>query len=146
MILIKNKKGIFPGTFNPIHNGHLDIIKKAIESGFEKVYVVIAQNPDKSKNDLERNRIIAECAIAELPYYREHVEVLVCDGLLAEFAKKLNVKYIIRGYRNSKDKEYERGLFKAYLNTNPHLKFKLYKATKQNRKLSSTLLRKELKE
>lgn len=144
MTWIKNKTGIFPGTFNPFHPGHLDVIKKAIRNGFKEIYVVIAQNPNKSAIDLEYNRKLVECAIDKLPYSK-YVKVLVCDGLLAEFAKDLDVRYIIRGYRNSKDKKYERKLFEAYLNTNPNLKFKLYKATKRNRNLSSTLLKKKLK-
>lgn len=99
------RKAIFAGTFNPIHEGHIDILKKATKL-FDHVYVVVAHNPEKEKSDLEKRASIVEMQIEKMEI--ENIEVLQLEsGLLAELAQDLNVKYLVRSARDGKDYDYE---------------------------------------
>jgi len=94
---------IYPGTFDPITNGHIDVIQRASKI-FDEVIVTLAINQTKKplfSND-ERMRMI-EDAVKEY----ENVTVSKFDGLLVNFAEKNNVKVIIRGLRAVSDFEYE---------------------------------------
>jgi len=94
---------IYPGTFDPITNGHIDLIERASRS-FTKVLVAIATNPQK--NTLftlsERKKI----AKATLTKYK-NVEVCTFSGLLIKFAKEKKISLILRGLRAISDFEYE---------------------------------------
>ncbi|MBF0585396.1 pantetheine-phosphate adenylyltransferase [Prosthecochloris sp. N3] len=95
---------IYPGTFDPFTNGHLDVFERALNI-FERVIVVIAEN--SQKNTLftvdERRRMI-ETITAD--YTGSSVEVLH-DGLLADYARDVGARSIVRGVRQVKDFEYE---------------------------------------
>lgn len=99
-----NKKiAIYPGTFDPITLGHLDILKRAC-SLFDKVIVAIA--PSESKRPmftLEKRIELAKENLTNMP----QVEVLPLYGLTVEFAREHNAKAIIRGLRVVSDFEYE---------------------------------------
>ena len=97
------KKAIYPGTFDPITNGHLDIIKRA-SNIFDYLIVAVADN--KAKNsmfNLETRLEMVKLACKEL----NNIEVKSFDSLLVEFAKKENSKIIIRGLRAVSDFEYK---------------------------------------
>ncbi|RLG12126.1 pantetheine-phosphate adenylyltransferase [Candidatus Pacearchaeota archaeon] len=102
-----NKKiAIYPGTFDPITNGHLDLIKRAIKI-FDKVIVAIGENPAKKPLfSLEERLFMAKEAVKELPQSHK-IEVEIFSGLLVEFAKKKSACAIIRGLRAVSDFEYE---------------------------------------
>ncbi len=97
------KKCMYPGTFDPITNGHLDIIKRGSKM-FDELYIVIAIN--KNKKTLftveERYNLIKE-ATKDI----KNVKVLTCDELVVDFAKKHNINFILRGLRAVTDFEYE---------------------------------------
>jgi len=98
------KKIIYPGSFDPITNGHLDIIKRASKL-FDHVIIGIVCNKDKSNylfNHTERKELI-EKSIKDL----NNVEVKKFSGLLIDFAQSENVNLIIRGIRVLSDFEYE---------------------------------------
>ncbi len=102
----ENKVGIYPGSFDPITNGHLDILKRA--SGlFDKLIVTVLINYKKEAlfDFDERVDLIKEC-VKDLP----NVEVATYEGLLVDFAKNQNAKYIVRGLRALSDFEYELGI------------------------------------
>ena len=87
---------IVPGSFDPITNGHLDIIKKAAAL-YDKVYVAVMINDKKTYMfTLEERRMIAESATAEIG----GVEVISSSGWLWELAKDLGACAIVKGYRN----------------------------------------------
>ena len=97
------KVAIYPGSFDPITNGHLDVLKRSLEV-FDKVIVLVAINPDKSSrfSPNERVEMIKE-AVADL----KNVEVDSTTGLTVEYAKKHGAKHLIRGLRAVTDFEYE---------------------------------------
>lgn len=98
------RKAIYPGSFDPITIGHLDLIKRASKL-FDEVVVLIAVNPNKKcRFSLEaRLRMIKE-ATKDI----ENVKVDYCDGLTVNYAKEKGAKAIIRGLRVVSDFEYER--------------------------------------
>ena len=97
------KVAIYPGSFDPITNGHLDVLKRSLEV-FDKVIVLVAINPDKKSyfSPDERVEMIKE-AVKGL----DNVEVDYSTGLTVEYAKKHNAKHLIRGLRAVTDFEYE---------------------------------------
>jgi pantetheine-phosphate adenylyltransferase len=94
---------IYPGTFDPITNGHLDIIERAIKL-FDTVIVTIARN--SSKNPLFSDKERLEM-IREVVKHLKQVEVDSFDGLLVNYAKKRNATAVLRGLRAISDFEYE---------------------------------------
>ncbi|NOX90844.1 MAG: pantetheine-phosphate adenylyltransferase [Calditrichaeota bacterium] len=98
-----HKIAIYPGTFDPITLGHIDIIERSSKL-FDKVIVIIAINPSKKPlfNVDERMEMIFN-AIKPFP----NVSVEKFDGLVVDFAKRVKAKVIIRGLRAITDFEYE---------------------------------------
>jgi len=97
------KKAIYPGSFDPITNGHVDIIKRALEI-FDKILIAVLENPQKDPLFTTKERMDM---IKEIFADRKDVEVKAFHGLLVEFAKKNNAKIVIRGLRAISDFEYE---------------------------------------
>ncbi len=99
----QNKIAIYPGTFDPITLGHVDIVERASKL-FDEVIVTIAINLSKEPlfNSEERKKMIAD-AVKHLP----NVRVAVFDGLVVDFARKNDATVIIRGLRAISDFEYE---------------------------------------
>lgn len=94
---------IYPGTFDPITNGHSDLIQRAAKI-FDQVIVAIAANPKKAPLfTLEERVTLAEGAIGTL----HNVEVCGFDILLADFAARRGANVILRGLRAVSDFEYE---------------------------------------
>jgi pantetheine-phosphate adenylyltransferase len=97
------RTAIYPGSFDPITNGHLDLMKRAL-SLFDRLVVAIADNPDKEYlfSTQEREQMVKQ-SLQGL----DKVEVLVFSGLLADLAKKTDAVGIIRGLRAISDFEFE---------------------------------------
>lgn len=97
------KTAIYPGSFDPITNGHIDILKRALDI-FDKVIVLVAVNPNKKSrfSPEERMEMISE-ALENDP----RVEVDCYDGLTVEYAKTRGAMHLIRGLRAVTDFEYE---------------------------------------
>ncbi|RKY52345.1 MAG: pantetheine-phosphate adenylyltransferase [Candidatus Neomarinimicrobiota bacterium] len=94
---------IYPGTFDPITNGHLDIVKRASRL-FDKTIVAVANNLQKHPLfSLEERRYLVEKTVASL----KNVEVDVFDELLVRYAKRKGASALIRGLRAVSDFEYE---------------------------------------
>lgn len=101
----KQRKAMFPGTFDPIHSGHINVIKRCAKL-FDKVYVVVSCNWYKPKSSPIMVRYAkTKKAIDKL--HLKNVEVVINNGLTVDFAKKNNVSCIIRSIRNSTDAKYE---------------------------------------
>ena len=97
------KKVIYPGTFDPVTYGHIDIIKRAIDL-FDSVAVTVAINPSKEPLFSVKERV--EMLKESLKEY-DNVTVESFDGLVVDYAKKVNAIGIIRGLRAISDFEYE---------------------------------------
>lgn len=97
------KKVIYPGTFDPVTYGHIDIVKRAVEL-FDEVVVTVAVNPTKSQlfSTPERVTMLEE----SLKNYKR-VNIDSFDGLVVEHAKQVGATGIIRGLRQISDFEFE---------------------------------------
>lgn len=98
-----SKHAMYPGSFDPITNGHVDVIERA-SLLFDTVSVVIARNSKKTPMFSEEERVaMAEEALVHLP----NVKVLLYTGLVVDFAAEHKIDVIIRGIRAVTDFEYE---------------------------------------
>lgn len=106
-------KVVFPGSFDPITLGHLEVIKR-LSDKYNHVYVLIGQNSSKNSFlNVDERKMLAEKAIDMC----KNVEVVIDDGLVVDFCKRVGSKTIIRGVRNVHDFTSEQTL--AY--NNAHL-------------------------
>jgi len=98
------KKVIYPGTFDPVTYGHIDIVKRAVDL-FDEVVVTVAINPTKQPlfNTEERVKMLEESLIE----YKSKVVIDSFDGLLVEHAKQVGATAIVRGLRQISDFEFE---------------------------------------
>lgn len=98
------KIAIYPGTFDPITYGHIDVLERAIEI-FDKVIVTLARNSAKQPlfSDVERIQMV-KTAVKK---YGKRVEVEYFDGLLVDYARRKKAKALVRGLRAISDFEYE---------------------------------------
>ncbi|MDN6682777.1 MAG: pantetheine-phosphate adenylyltransferase, partial [Enterobacterales bacterium] len=97
------KRAIYPGTFDPMTNGHLDLVTRAANM-FDHVILAIAASPSKKPMfSLEERVALATQVTAHLP----NVEVLGFSELMAHFAQHQNANILVRGLRAVSDFEYE---------------------------------------
>jgi len=131
------RRAIYPGTFDPITRGHLDIIKRAT-SLFDEVIVAVAENP--SKNTLfsfpERLKIVKE-SVKNF----KNVKAEGFSGLVVEFAKKKKASCIIRGLRLLSDFEYEFQMALTNRKISPSVETIFLMAHQDYSFLSSTLIK-----
>lgn len=98
---------IYPGSFDPITNGHLDIIRRSSRI-FEKVIVGVMVNPKKQyRFSLETREILIKGALKEVLPEHFNIEVVAFEGLLVDYMKKNNIQTIVKGLRTPTDYEYE---------------------------------------
>lgn len=97
------RTAIYPGTFDPITNGHVDLVKRGLRI-FDEIIVAVAKNPKKAPLFTLKERVMmAKEAVKELGA----VKVEPFDGLLIDYSKTKGVGAIIRGLRAVSDFEYE---------------------------------------
>ena len=128
---------IYPGSFDPITNGHLDIVTRAAKL-FEKLIIGIYEAPNKRPLFAIEERVeLARQATADLP----NVEVKPFSGLTVDFAKKVKAQAMVRGLRMSAD--FEREFDMAMMNKRlfPELELVCFMASVEYQFLSSTLLK-----
>lgn len=94
---------IYPGTFDPLTNGHLDVLDRAAKL-FDRITVAVARNPGKGPVFSPEHRLeLVRANISKYP----HVDAVIFDGLLVEFAVAQKADAIIRGLRALSDFEFE---------------------------------------
>jgi len=128
---------IYPGTFDPITNGHLDIVARAAKI-FEKLIIGIYDTPNKHLLFTTDERVeLAKQAVVKLP----NVEVVSFTGLTANFAAKVGVRVMVRGLRASADFEREFELAMMNKKLAPELELVCLMARLEYQFLSSSLLK-----
>ena len=128
---------IYPGSFDPCTNGHLDIIERSSKI-FEKVIVAVLLNSSKTPTFTVEERIdLLKTATAHIP----NVEVVSFNGLLAQFAQERNAKVIIKGLRAVSDFEYEFQMSLTNTKLNPNVETLFMTTKSENMYLSSSIVR-----
>ena len=131
------KIALFPGSFDPIHIGHIDIVERAIPL-FEKIYIGIGKNAQKkSLFPLEKRKKWLEDFFSE----NENIEIITYEGLTVNTCKKLGAKYIIRGLRNSGDFEFEKGIAQMNQSMFPDIETVFFLTRPEYAAVSSSILR-----
>ena len=133
----QNKIGLFGGSFDPIHNGHLDIARKAAEL-FDELILVVAVNQEKSPlfNDKERVELIKESL-----YDVKNVKVDTFNGLVVDFVRSTESVAIIRGLRHVSDFEFEFQMAMMNFNLNPNVKSLFMMPDEKYIHLNSTVIK-----
>ena len=131
------KRIVYPGTFDPIHNGHLDIARKAAEL-FDELILVVAVNQKKSPlfNDKERVDLIKE-SLSDV----KNVRVDTFNGLVVDFVRSTESVAIIRGLRHVSDFEFEFQMAMMNFNLNPNIKSLFMMPDEKYIHLNSTVIK-----
>ena len=128
---------IYPGTFDPITNGHIDLVNRASKL-FEHVIVAVAINPTKTPAfTLEKRVNLAKQTLAGLP----NVEVCGFEGLLVDIAREKKAQVIIRGLRAVSDFEHEFQLAGMNRHMEPNVETMFLTPAEQFSYISSSLVR-----
>lgn len=103
-VCLSNKKiALYPGSFDPITNGHLDVLERA-SAMFDEVVIAVLKHPEKKSFLTVEQRVeLIKEAIKDM----ENVSVDSFDGLTVEYARRIGAKFLIRGLRTITDFEYE---------------------------------------
>ena len=132
------KTAIYPGSFDPVTLGHLDIIRRAAAC-FDKVYVCVSPNASK-KNQMftpEEKLELVKTAVADL----DNVEAELYQGLLADYAVERGANVIVRGVRNATDFDVEYQLAQINSSIHPGLESMMLPASPQYQHFSSSMAR-----
>jgi pantetheine-phosphate adenylyltransferase len=127
----------YPGTFDPITNGHQDLVRRAAGI-FDRVVVAIAANPNKAPMfPLEKRVELAKLVLADLP----NVEVMGYSGLTVDFARDHGLSVIVRGLRAVSDFEFEFQLSNMFRHLTRDIETVFLTPQEQFTFISSTLIR-----
>ncbi|MGB2742444.1 MAG: pantetheine-phosphate adenylyltransferase [Cognaticolwellia sp.] len=130
-------KAIYPGTFDPVTNGHADLIERASRL-FSEVVVGIAASPSKKPHfDLAKRVALLEAVTQHLP----NVSIVGFTGLLIDFAREHEAKVLIRGLRAVSDFDYEFQLANMNRRLAPDLESVFLTPAEKNSFISSTLVK-----
>lgn len=131
------RSAVYPGTFDPITNGHHDLVRRAAGI-FERVVVAIAANPNKAPMFTLAQRVdLSKRVLADLP----NVEVMGYEGLTVEFAKTNGLGVVVRGLRAISDFEFEFQLANMSRHLSPEIETVFLTPQEQFTFISSTLVR-----
>ena len=131
------KRIVYPGTFDPIHNGHLDIAKKAAEL-FDELILVVAVNQEKTPlfSDVERVDLIKK-SLSKV----KNIRVDTFEGLIVDFVRSTDSVAIIRGLRHVSDFEFEFQMAMMNFNLNPNIKSMFMMPDEKYIHLNSTVIK-----
>lgn len=130
-------KAAYFGSFDPFHNGHLDIIKKASKV-FDEVFVVIGFNSNKKrKYDYEKMAHVISAVLQTNELYNCHVDV--CFGLAIHYCEDHDISFMIRGLRNNMDYNYEENIALVNKQINPDIETVYFRADENS--ISSSVIR-----
>jgi pantetheine-phosphate adenylyltransferase len=102
--MLEYRKAVFPGSFDPITTGHVDLVRRALPL-FDEIIVAIGINSQKQTLfEVDQRKLWIEQVFADEP----RIKVDVFEGLTVHFCKKVDARYLIRGLRNASDFDYEK--------------------------------------
>ena len=136
-----NKIGIYPGTFDPLTFGHIDLIKRSLKI-VDKLIIGIADNDNKTPLlSIEERKLIIDNDIKD--YFNQNNKIIIknIDGLLTDFAKLNNVTCIIRGLRAVSDFDYEFQMTGMNYQLNPDLETIFLMSSDRNSFISSNFVK-----
>ena len=137
MSLARNRVALYPGTFDPITNGHIDLVDRAAPL-FERLIIGVAESPGKGPAlPLELRVQLARDAVAHHP----HIEVRGFDCLLAHFVDQVGAGVLLRGLRAVSDFEYEFQLASMNRHLIPEVETLFLTPAEQYGFISSSLVR-----
>ena len=130
-------KAVYPGSFDPISNGHLDIIERASKM-LDEVHIVVSYNIKKATTFSVEERIeMIKKVTKNLP----NVYVTSYNGLIVNYCKENNINILIRGLRNYQDYENEFSLFQFNRDINPEIETILMLPSSKNQFVSSSAIK-----
>lgn len=132
-----NRTGLFPGTFDPVTLGHVDIIDRASRL-FDKLYIGIGVNTTKEPMFPIEKRLKWFNALYKT---EPAIEVVAYKGLTVDFCKKIKANYIIRGIRSVADFEYEKAIAATNKKLAPEIETIFLNASSEYAAMASTLVR-----
>ena len=135
------KKAIFAGSFDPLHKGHIDIIKRASKL-FDVLYVAVSFNTAKKQDDLNNRFKKVKTQVAKLKL--KNVLVVKNDTLTVKKAKELGCNYLVRSVRDYKDYKYEQMIAQNNYKLDKNIETILFFANPDFKKTNSTSLRAEI--
>ncbi|AKX33801.1 phosphopantetheine adenylyltransferase [Spiroplasma litorale] len=134
----KNKVAMYPGSFDPFHNGHLNILVKALNI-FDFIYIVITKNINKNISPDLKSRIEK---IKEMTKDLSNIEIVTNDKLLTiDFAKEMNIKFIVRGVRDIETFKNEVDYIDANRTLSSDIETILLVSDMDKRQLSSSIIK-----
>jgi len=128
---------LYPGTFDPITNGHLDLVERAA-SMFDEVIIAVAASPSKQTMFTLDERVMFA---REVTKHLDNVAAKGFSGLLVDFAEQEKANVLIRGLRTTVDFEYEFGLTNMYRRLMPGLESVFLTPAEEHAFISSTIVR-----
>lgn len=128
---------IYPGTFDPITNGHLDLIERAANM-FDEVIIGVAASPSKNTMFTLEERVAFAQTVTQ---HLDNVTSKGFSGLMVNFARQENANVLIRGLRTTVDFEYEFGLTNMYRRLMPGLESVFLTPSEEYAFISSTIVR-----
>ena len=138
---MKNKIGIYPGTFDPLTYGHLDIIRRSLKI-VDNLIIGIADNDNKKPLlSLDERKEIIQNDLKDLISNNENVFIKNVKGLLTDFAKSNEATCIIRGLRAVSDFEYEFQMTGMNYQLNPQIETIFLMTSDQKSFISSNLVK-----
>jgi pantetheine-phosphate adenylyltransferase len=127
---------LYPGTFNPIHNGHADLVERAAAL-FDNVVLGIATSPHKSPSEL----IVRVNLAQEVLSHIKNVEVVGFNTLTVDFAKEIGASVILKGIRTVTDFDYEFQMLNMNRALQPEIETIFLAPSEENSYISSSLVR-----
>ena len=137
---MSSKVGIYPGTFDPLTFGHIDIVKRSLKI-VDKLIIGVADNKNKtSLLSIEDRKNIISCDLNS-NFNNNNISVKTINGLLTDFAREKNVTCIIRGLRAVSDFEYEFQMTGMNYQLNPEIDTIFLMSSDKNSFISSNFVK-----
>ena len=136
------RRAIYPGSFDPITHGHLDVVRRALDV-FEEVVVAVLVNPRKSPllDADERLATIREAVAETMPTEAGYVRVEAFDGLTVDFARRVDARFVVRGLRAVSDFESELQMAHTNRKLAPEVDTVFFMTALEHAYLSSSLVK-----